>query len=202
MKPAITIIAALAALPALALGQTTPAPTTPAPAAAGGGLNDRMINNPAATWNVYGTNQTSVVLDHDGPKGYPATRVTISAKGANAWDAGVVMQIPRAIPAGHVVFIAVYLRAPEAKPGESVAMPFIGMTGAAPPYDNVMSDHAAITSQWAQYYAVGRATQAFPAGGTQATVHLAGDKHVIDVGPIRVFDLGPDYDTTRLPRNP
>lgn len=191
----ISVIAVLAAAPVLA--QTASAPTAPAST----GLNDKMINNPLAAWNVYGPNQTSKVLDRDGPKGYPATRVTVSAKGANPWDVGSIMAIPKPIAAGDVIFIAVYLRAPEAKDGERVAMPFFGLTGATPPYANVANDHAAITNQWAQYYAVGTAGQAFPAGGTQATVHLAGDKHVIDVGPIRVFDLGPGADTSRLPRN-
>jgi hypothetical protein len=194
----ITIIAAVPAMPALA--QTAPAPAAPAPAS-GGGFNDKMINNPLAAWNVYGPRQSSVVLDHDGPKGYPATRVTVAARGANAWDAGAIMALPKPIAAGDVIYIAVYLRAPEAKDGETVAMPFVGVTGATPPYATVATDHAAITNQWAQYYAVGTAPQAFPAGGAQATVHLAGDKHVIDVGPIRVFDLGPGYDVSRLPRN-
>jgi hypothetical protein len=192
---ALTIIAALAAAPVVA--QTAPAPSAPAST----GLNDKMINNPLAPWNVYGPNQTSKVLDRDGPKGYPATRVIVSAKGANAWDAGSVMAIPKPIAAGDVIFIAVYLRAPNAKDGETVAMPFLGVTGSKPPYPTVASDHAAITNQWAQYYAVGTAGEAFPAGGAQATVHLAGDKHVIDIGPIRVFDLGPGADTSRLPHN-
>jgi hypothetical protein len=192
---ALTIIAALAAAPVVA--QTASAPSAPAST----GLNDKMINNPLAAWNVYGPNQTSQVLDRDGPKGYPATRVTVSAKGANAWDAGSVMAIPKPIAAGDVIFIAVYLRAPDAKDGETVAMPFLGVTGSKPPYANVANDHAAITNQWAQYYAVGTAGQTFPAGGAQATVHLAGDKHVIDIGPIRVFDLGPGADTSRLPHN-
>lgn len=192
---ALTIVTALAAVPVLA--QTASPPAAPASA----GLNDKMINNPLAPWNVYGPNQTSKVLDRDGPKNYPATRVTVSAKGANAWDAGSTMPIPKPIAAGDVIFIAVYLRAPNAQDGETVAMPFLGLTGSTPPYTNVASDRAAITNQWAQYYAVGTAGQVFPAGGTQATVHLAGDKHVIDIGPIRVFDLGPGADTSRLPRN-
>jgi hypothetical protein len=32
-------------------------------------------------------------------------------------------------------------------------------------------------------------------------VHLAGDTHVIDLGPIKVFDFGPDFDPARLPKN-
>lgn len=192
---ALTIAIALLAGPVLAQTTTTPA----APASTG--INDKMINNPIAPWSVYGPNQTSKVLDRDGPKGYPATRVTVTAKGANAWDAGSIMAVPKPIAAGDVVFIAVYLRAPEAKDGETVAMPFIGLTSSKPPYVNIAGDRAAITNQWAQYFAVGTAAQAFAAGGTQATVHLAGDKHVIDIGPIRVFDLGPGADTSRLPRN-
>lgn len=191
-------VAGLAAWPVLA--QTAPAPTAPA-APASTGLNDRMINNPLAPWNAYGDHQKSVLLDHDGPKGYPATRVTVTAKGANAWDAGVGIPMPKPIAAGDVIYIAIYLRAPEAKDGEKVAMPFLGITGATPPYAPIATDHAAITNQWAQYYAVGTATQAYPANGTQATVHLASDKQVIDIGPARVFDLGPGFDTSRLPHN-
>lgn len=194
-RSVITILAAFAA--SATTGQTAP---PPAPAA-GGGLNAKMINNPIAPWNAYGVNQKSVVLDRDGPQGYPATRVTITAKGANAWDAGVVMPVPKEIAAGDVIYIAVFLRAPDAKDGETVPMPFLGVTGATPPYTALATDHAAITNQWAQYYAVGTARQAYPAGGAQATVHLAGDKQVIDVGPVRVFDLGPGFDTARLPRN-
>lgn len=194
----LSMVAVVAAYPVLA--QTAPTPTTPA-APASTGLNDRMINNPLAPWNVYGANQKSVLLDHDGPKGYPATRVTVTAKGANAWDAGVGIPMPKPIAAGDVIYIAIYLRAPEAKNGEKIAMPFLGITGATPPYAPIATDHATITNQWAQYYAVGTATLAYPANGAQATVHLAGDKQVIDVGPARVFDLGPGFDTSRLPHN-
>lgn len=198
------LLFASAALAVSATAQTTPAPTpgpAPSPAPASGGLNDKMINNPIAPWAAYGPNQTSVVLDKDGPKGYPAMRVKVTAKGVNPWDSGVILKMPKPIAAGDVIYIAVYLRAPELADGETMPIPFIGVTGANPPYANLAADHAAITNQWAQYYATGTAQQAYGAGDTQATVHLAGDKHVVDVGPIRVFDLGPGFDTTRLPRN-
>ena len=195
---------AVAAFAGMVAGQA-PAQTAPASAVPAApvhtGLNDKLINNPIAPWNVYGPNQTSVVLDKDGPKGYPATRVTVSAKGANAWDAGVGMPLPKAVAAGDVIYVAIYLRAPAIKNGETVAMPFIGVAGPAPSYATIATNHAAITNQWAQYYAVGTASAAYAAGSTQVTVHLAGDKHAIDVGPVRVFDLGPGFDASRLPRN-
>jgi hypothetical protein len=198
----IAIAALVAVAASQAPAQTPPAPAAGAPVAtAHVGLNDKLINNPVAPWNVYGPNQTSVVLDKGGPQGYPATRVTVSAKGANAWDTGVGVPLPKAVAAGDVIYVAIYLRAPEIKDGATAAMPFIGVGGPAPTYATIATDHAAITNQWAQYYAVGTATAAFAAGSTQVTVHLAGDKHVIDVGPVRVFDLGPNFDTSRLPRN-
>jgi hypothetical protein len=80
-------------------------------------------------------------------------------------------------------------------------MPFYGVGGPAPSYATIVTDHAAITNQWAQYYAVGTANGSFAAGTTQATVHLAGEKQVIDVGPIRIFNLGKGFDASRLPRN-
>lgn len=182
----------------LSVAQTTTAPpTAPTP----GGLGDKIVNNPLAPWSAYGPNQKSVLLDTEGPKGYPATRVTITKKGANAWDAGVGMPLPKAVSAGDVLFVAIYLRAPDLKDGETLTLPFYGIGGPAPAYATIVTDHAAITNQWAQYYAVGTANEAYAAGTTQATVHLAGDKQVIDVGPIRVFNFGKGFDPSHLPRN-
>lgn len=193
------VAAALTAVPANQAAVQSPSPQPPA--AAQGGLNDKLINNPLAPWNAYGPNQTSKLLDTEGPKGYPATRVTITKKGANAWDAGVGVPLPKAITAGDVIYLAIYLRAPNLKDGETVTMPFYGVGGPAPSYATIVTDHATITNQWAQYYAVGTANDSFAAGTTQATVHLAGEKQVIDVGPIRVFNLGKGFDTSRLPHN-
>lgn len=193
------LAAALAMFP---VGEAVAQSSSPPPAgAAQGGLNDKLINNPLAPWNAYGPNQKSELLDTGGPKGYPATRVTITKKGANAWDAGVGVPLPKAIAAGDVIYIALYLRAPNIKDGETITLPFIGVSGPAPSYATIVTDQAKVTNQWAQYYAIGTASEAYAAGATQATVHLAGDKQVIDVGPIRVFDLGKGFDTSRLPRN-
>lgn len=201
MKGIVLIASAALAGSALTSGVAQTAAPAPAAPAASGGLNDKMINNPITPWNAYGPGQSATLLDKEGPKGYPMTRVTVTSKGANAWDAGVIMPLPKPIAAGDVLYMAVYLRAPNLKDGETMPLPFIGITTSGPPYANLAGDHAAITNQWAQYYATGTAAQALAAGGAQATVHLAGDKHVVDVGPIRVFDLGPGFDTSRLPSN-
>jgi hypothetical protein len=177
-------------------------PAAPAPAApAGGNLASKLINIPGTVWTVYGSGQTSTRLETAGPQNYPMVRATITQKGANPWDAGAVSPVAKPIAAGDTVLIAVYLRAPNATDGQPVTLPFVGLSGSAAPYATLVSDHVAITNQWKQYFVGGKAAQAAAANGAQVSVHLASAAQVVDLGPIRVFDLGPDVDPARLPKN-
>lgn len=195
---AIFAIAVFAASAASA--QTAPA-AAPAPSAAGK-LADKLINQPlTATWNVFGTTQTNEVMPTGGPQNYPTTRVTVSAKGANPWDAGAVSQLSKSVAGGDVLLVAVYLRAPLLKVGETTPITYLGLSEGPPNYPVVLSASVNITNQWKVYYASGKVTKAYAVGDITAGVHLAADKHVVDLGPIRVFDLGPDVDSARLPKN-
>jgi hypothetical protein len=186
---------ALAAAPAAA---QPPVAVAPAPAL---DLNSRLINVPGTSWNVYGANQTTKRLENEGPKGYPAIRVAVSRPGTKAWDIGAVSVVPKPVAAGDAILVALYLRAPELKDGETLELPLVGATGAHDPYPAIAGEKAVLTNQWKIYFASGKAPQAFGANGVQATVHLAGAKQVIDLGPLRVYDFGPDFDLKRLPHN-
>src|SRR3954467_7518192 len=83
-----------------------PPPATPAAAAID--LNSKLINVPGMSWNVYGENQAAKRLEKEGPKGYPAIRVTVAKAGKNAWDAGAVSVVPKPVGAGDAVLVAVY----------------------------------------------------------------------------------------------
>jgi hypothetical protein len=193
-----------AALATPAISQTAPSapPAAPAPAAKPGlDLASKLINIPGTNWKVYGPNQTAKLLDKEGPSGYPAMRVTVSKPGKNAWDVGAVSAVQKPVGAGDVILVALYLRAPELKDGETLELPLVGATGAAAPYPAIAGEKVTLTNQWKTYFAAGKAPQVFAAGGVQATVHLADAKHVIDLGPLRVFDFGPDFDPKRLPHN-
>ena len=190
-------------LPCLAVLAVSPAGAQPpaAPAPAASSLDSKLINVPGTDWNVYGPNQSAKRLEKEGPKGYPAIRVIVSKPGRNAWDAGAVSVVPKPVAAGDAVLVAVYLRAPELKDGETLELPLVGATGASAPYPAIAGEKAVLTNQWKLYFASGKAPQAFAAGGVQATVHLAGARQVIDLGPLRVYDFGPDMDLKRLPHN-
>jgi hypothetical protein len=192
MKMFLTLLPCLALL---AAAQAAPA----APAA--NDLSSKLINVPGTSWTVYGPDQNSKMLETEGPKGYPALRAAIAKAGTNAWDAGAVSLVPKPVGAGDALLIAVFLRAPELKDGETLTLPLVGATGAAAPYVAIAGEKAVLTNQWKLYFASGKAPQAFAANGVQATVHLAGARQVIDLGPLRVYDFGPDMDLKRLPHN-
>lgn len=182
-------------LAAAALAQTAAPP-------AAGKLADKLINQPGtAPWYAFGASQTSETLPNGGPNNYPATRVTVSAKGANPWDAGAVSPIAKPIAAGDVVLVAIYLRAPSLKDGETTPVSYFGLGQAAAPYEMIVSGSAGVTNQWKLFYASGKAARAYAADAVSVGIHLAADKHVIDLGPVQVFDFGADFDPARLPKN-
>jgi hypothetical protein len=191
------LIAILACGPAAAQPAPTPAPAAPA----ANDLSSKLVNVPGTSWNVYGPGQTNKRLETGGPQNYPAVHVEVTQKGRNPWDVGAVSPVAKPIAAGDTLLIAVYLRAPNARDGETVPLPFVGLTGASAPYATLISAPLSITNQWKQYFVGGRSAQAAAAGGAQASVHLAGDVHVIELGPMRIFDFGPNVDPARLPKN-
>lgn len=162
-------------------------------------LNSKLINTPDSNWNIYGPDQSSKRIEKGGPKGYPAYEVSVAKQATNAWDDGAVSIIPKPIGAGDVVLVAVYLRNPALPDGQSETIPMVGATGASVPYPAIAGAPAKITNQWQVYFASGKALQAFAANGAQVTVHLASARHVIQLGPMKVYDLGADFDMRRLP---
>jgi hypothetical protein len=198
VKSLVLTIALVAAAPAIA--QTTPAPAAAPTTPAAPKLSDKLINVPGTSWNVYGAGQTSAREETGGPQGYPALKVTVTAKTRNAWDVGAVSPTAKPIAAGDVVLVVAYLRAPALKDGETTAVP-LGVIKGAAPYDNVAQGSAQVTNQWKRYVGSGKSPVALAAGAAQATVHLGGDKHVVELGPLLIYDFGPDYDMSRLPHN-
>lgn len=80
-------------------------------------LNRSLINDPSATWFVYGDQGNRIIKD-GGPSGRPAVRTNVK-KGANHWDTGASVPMLKPVDAGDVVLMAVYLRAPELASGQT-----------------------------------------------------------------------------------
>ena len=206
MRTQLLAAGSVALLAAAGPDQTATPPASAAvaqaPAAGTGRLSDKLVNDPrTAMWTVYGTGQTSEVLPTGGPQNYPATRVTVRNRGAHAWDVGAGSPLTKPIAAGDTVLMAVYLRAPLLRDGVTTTVSYFGVNQGAPPYDMVAQATATVTNQWKLFYASGRASKAYAADAISASIHLASEGHVIDLGPVRVFDLGHDVDPASLPKN-
>ena len=184
-------------LAAPALGQAPPAE----PPRAAFDLKSKLLNVPDTNWAVYGSDQTNVRNEKGGPQGYPSIRVDVTRAGKNSWDVGAVSLVPKPVAAGDVILVAMHLRAPTLADGQTIDLPLVGATGAAAPYPAVAQAQVRITNQWKLYFAAGTASQAFAANGMQATLHLGGAPHVVELGPVRVYDLGQGFDLKRLPHN-
>ena len=201
MRKHLFAFGALALFATAALAQTAPPPAAPQSAPAGK-LADKLINDPkSASWSVFGAGQTNQLLATGGPQNYPAVRVTVPAKGVNPWDAGAVSPLGKPIAAGDTLLVAIYLRAPMAKDGETTPVSYFGVSEGSAPYEVVANGSANVTNQWKVYYASGKAAKAYTPDTVAVGIHLATDKHVLDLGPVLVYDLGPNVDPSRLPTN-
>lgn len=190
----------LGAPAAMAAVATASAPSTASDAqAAANKPVGQLINDfKTSTWSVYGANQRTESLAQGGPKDYPMTRVTVSQKG-NPWDAGASTPLSKPIKAGDTVLVAVYLRAPALKDGESTPVTYFGLNENSPPYTSVAQGSAQVTNQWKVYYSSGTAGKAFSPDHTVVGMHLAAAQHVLELGPVLVYNFGQNVDPAKLP---
>jgi len=190
------MIRTVCALAAASMSLAATAQTAPA----GGGLLDKAVNQPGTSWTFYGDKYKAKATKAAGIPGDEAVHVTIAAKGANPWDIGATSASVKPVQANDTMLLAVYLRAPDAGEGQTIDLP-IGIGEAAAPYGVVAQDVAKVGPGWKLYYASGRAGKAYAPGAIRATVHLAGAKQVVELGPVFLLDMGANQDPAKLPHN-
>ena len=164
-------------------------------------LMNKAINDVGIAYTFYGQGFTQKVVKDAQIPGEHYIRVDVSQKGAHPWDIGAQYAVGKQIKAGDVIFFAVYARAPNLKDGESITISGVGVGQSEAPYSSIAMTEMHLTNQWNVYYASAKATTAAPRGQARASIQLAGDKQVVDLGPLIVLDLGPDYDVSTLPHN-
>jgi hypothetical protein len=163
-------------------------------------LMKKAINEPGTAWSLYGPGQTSKVVKDKEVPGGEALRVTVGQKGANPWDAGAGYPVLKPIKAGDVIFAAIFMRAPNAKDGETVSVPGSGLGEAAAPYTPLAFKDFRVGNQWQAYYVSAKAAKSYARNTVRVSTQLAADRQVVDLGPAIVLDLGPDYNLATLPQ--
>ncbi len=163
----------------------------------------RLINAPAPTqWTINGTQREIVGVSSAALPGNRGLRVKITQQGENGYDVTAAMPITRAIKTGDVLLVAYYARGEQAFNEANTAMitsSQIELTRA--PYTAAGRSAARLKSQWTIYYLSGKATRDYDVGDAQVSLHLAGSRQTIDLGPAFIFNFGPDMDINDLPRD-
>ena len=72
---------------------------------------------------------------------------------------------------------------------------------AAAPYTPIAIGDKQLTNRGTSIIISAKAGAAWPRGKAHVAMQLAADKQVIDLGPVFVLDLGPDYDINTLPHD-
>lgn len=153
--------------------------------------------------SVIGLNQRRRIVDDEDVPGHKALRVQVRRRGQNPWDVQARAPIGGEIAEGDKVFMAVWFRAHV--PDEATGVGLI--TGSnielnAAPYTRIVASSVHADGTWREYYASGVATRDYASGEAAVVFHLAAAKQTIEIGPVFVFDLGPDADLASLPKNP
>jgi len=161
------------------------------------GLWSHLINRGAtASWTVSPARPAPRVIEAAGVPGGSALRVR-ARHGVNPWDVQATAPVGGDIAAGDVVLVAFYARAEQAAEGGSRLPVRLQLAGA--PYTSLLEGAKSIDAEWRQYCLSGIAAQDFRGDLSNVSVHLATGDQTIDLGPVFIFDLGPDFDRSQLP---
>jgi hypothetical protein len=163
---------------------------------------DKAINSPVVdSWSAYGERQRASAIRSSGVLGERAFRVRVG-RVADPWSVGAKAPITGQINQGDVLLLAYWARVEEPPEGEATGIISSARVElAVSPYTELFSAPARVTGEWKMYYASGVASRAYAPGEATVTLHLAGARQVIDLGPVFVLNFGSTYDAARLPRN-
>ena len=152
------------------------------PAVAEDDIMKQIINTPAVeSWNIFGQERHNPIKDA-AVQGGRAIEIRVDET-KNAWDAGAMAPIVKAIKKGDHLVCAVWLKTPEA------AKVGLHLQLASDPYTGIGDlKEIALTTSWALYSVEVVADQDYAASATSASLMLAYAKQTIDVGPVFVLD--------------
>ena len=162
----------------------------------------KAVNDPATAWGTYGTLVKSELIKDAAVTGGVAERITLTAKGANPWDAGAQTVTTKPLQKGDVLLLAFWAKAQEPPTGSDAIDLVAKLQEAAAPYVALSQDTPIrIGAQWKLYYVSGTAAKDYLPNTAGAALQLATGEQVIDFGPVFILDFGPSYDVSKLPHN-
>ncbi|ATY32763.1 carbohydrate binding domain-containing protein [Sphingomonas psychrotolerans] len=151
-------------------------------------LAEKVINNTnPASFQAYGITPAPKVVSDKEVQGGKALRLPVTGTG-DPWSAGVNVPLIKAVKAGDKIVIAFYARLSKAEAATAKVGAQLQLSSA--PYTAIFSKNFDATAQWQFLQAAGKADKDYPAGAIGASFHVNTGKHVLDLGPVAVLDMG------------
>lgn len=166
------------------------------------GIADKLVNDPARGWSVFGKLADGKMIEDKTVQGGTAVRVTVTAAGEHPWDAGGMTNTAKPVAAGDVLLLAFYAKAITPPEGRKTVQIIARIQETDAPYTTIgTSETLELTDQWKMYYVRATAGKDYRKSKLGAGLNFATGVQVFDLGPIMLLDFGADYDQTKLPKN-
>jgi hypothetical protein len=162
-------------------------------------LSHLVLSASGDSWSIM--NGQPAVRDDAEVKGGKATRVAVR-KGANPWDVQATIPVPQPVAQGDILLVAYYVRVETPPEGSTTGViTQAGVQVAKAPYTALASEPSTPTGKWNVYYASGVVDVDHAKNTLVVVLHLAATNQTLDLGPIFLFNLGPNWDRSKIPHN-
>jgi hypothetical protein len=146
-------------------------------------LPGKLINDPTSiAWDVFGGGATSVAIRGTDVPGGGALQVTIPAKGATPYDAGMAIPLKTGFARGTAYVVSFYARTVSAATPDGNGVIAVRFQQNAAPYPGFGDTALAIGPHWQLYEVTGTADRDVPSGQAVISLQLASAKQVLQIG--------------------
>lgn len=151
-------------------------------------LAEKVINNTnPASFQAYGFTPAPRLVSDKAVQGGKVLRLPVTGSG-DPWSLGVNVPLLKPVKAGDKLVVAFYARlskgdAPSAKVNAQMQL-------SAAPYTALFGKPFDVTPEWKLLQFAGKVDKDYPAGAIGAAFHVNTGKHVLDLGPVAVLDMG------------
>jgi hypothetical protein len=151
-------------------------------------LADKVINNTnPASFQVYGLTPAPKTVADKAVQGGKALRIPVTGSG-NPWSVGVNVPLTRPVKAGDKIVVAFYARLSKAAAASARLNGQLQLSAA--PYTAIFAKGFDATAEWQFLQFAGKADKDYAPGALTAAFHVNTGNHVLDLGPVAVFDMG------------
>lgn len=154
-------------------------------------LNGAVVSNPqGGPWNFYAAKDGSQAQIADkSAYGGKATRVTVPAAHAQAYEVSIGVPIEGALAEGEQLAIGFLVRTQSAETADGLGVVGFRVQSNQAPYDGFGDHRITVGPNWKLIQLRTTVTKAIPAGNAMFSLFLGEAKQTLDIGPVFVVKL-------------